>query len=66
MAISDLVVGGLMAIFGLVGLFLAAGALDDAIYIFGLSLFGYACCFLIGQVRRHYDMRDIAGNADHG
>lgn len=48
MAISDLIIGALMVVFGLIGLILAAGAMDNGIYIFGLSLFAYACIFTIG------------------
>lgn len=52
---SDVIVGALMAVLGLVGLFMAAGALDNEIYIFGLSLAGFAFVFLLGLVRAHYD-----------
>lgn len=54
-AMSDRIIGGLMVVFGLLGLYLAARAEDEAMYIFGLSLFAYACVFVVGQVRRHYD-----------
>ena len=57
---SSVVVGVLMAVLGLVGLFMAAGALDDEIYIFGLSLAGFAAVFLIGLVKAHYDALDAA------
>jgi uncharacterized protein (DUF2235 family) len=57
---SSVVVGVLMAVLGLVGLFMAAGALDDEIYIFGLSLTGFAAVFLIGLVKAHYDALDVA------
>ena len=55
---SDLIVGLMMLVFGIVGLILAAGAVDDEMYVFGLSLF--ACLFIIGQVRHHHDRRDAA------
>ena len=57
---SSVVVGVLMAVLGLVGLFMAAGALDDEIYIFGLSLAGFAAVFLIGLVKAHFDALDAA------
>jgi predicted lipid-binding transport protein (Tim44 family) len=60
-AMSDRIIGGLMAILGLLGLFLAARAVDEAMYVFGLSLFAYACVFVIGQVRRHFDAAEAAG-----
>jgi hypothetical protein len=52
---SDLIVGLMMAVFGLVGLILASGAMDNEMYIFGLSLFGFACVFDFGLLRRHFD-----------
>lgn len=59
-AVSDLVVGLLMAVLGFVGLFLAAGAVDDEIYIFGLGLAGLAVLFDIGIVKAHFDRREAA------
>jgi hypothetical protein len=52
---SDLIVGLMMAVFGLVGLILASGAMDNEMYVFGLSLFGFACIFDLGLIRRHFD-----------
>ena len=52
---SDLIVGLLMAVFGLVGLILASGAMDNEMYVFGFSLFGFACVFEFGLLRRHFD-----------
>ncbi len=57
---SDLIVGLMMLLFGVVGLILAAGAVDDEMYVFGLSLFAFACLFIIGQIRHHFDRRDAA------
>jgi hypothetical protein len=55
---SDLIVGLLMAAFGLIGLILASGAMDDGMFVFGLSLFGFACVFDFGLLRRHFDKRE--------
>ena len=52
---SDFIVGLLMAAFGLIGLILASGAMDDGMFVFGLSLFGFACVFDFGLLRRHFD-----------
>jgi hypothetical protein len=52
---SDLIVGLLMVVFGLVGLILASGAMDNEMYVFGFSLFGFACVFVLGLLRRHFD-----------
>jgi hypothetical protein len=58
--VSDLVVGLLVAVLGLVGLILAAGAIDDEIYIFGLGLAAFAVLFDFGLVRANFDRRDRA------
>jgi hypothetical protein len=60
---SDVVVGVLMAILGVTGLFMAAGALDDEIYIFGLSLAGLALAFDFGLVKAYFDRKDAAAIA---
>jgi hypothetical protein len=57
---SDLIVGLLMTAFGLIGLILASGAYDDEMYVFGLSLFGFAVAFIAGLIRRHFDRLDAA------
>ena len=57
---SDLIVGLLMTAFGLIGLILASGAYDAEMYVFGFSLFGFACVFVAGLVRRHFDRLDAA------
>jgi hypothetical protein len=56
--VSDIVVGLMMAVFGLIGLFLIAGAADAEMYVFGFSLSGFAVCFIFGLIRRHYDRYD--------
>lgn len=57
--VSAVVVGLMMAFFGLIGLFLIAGAADDEMYVFGLSLSGFAVLFDLGLIRRYYDRRDV-------
>ena len=59
---SDLVVGLLVLILGLV---MASGALDDAMYVFGLSLMGFAVVFDLGLVKRHFDRIDAAKGGSH-
>lgn len=56
--VSDLVVGVMMTVLGLLGLVLTSGATDDGIYVFGMSLAGFALIFVLGIVRRHYDRQD--------
>jgi hypothetical protein len=58
--VGDLLVGLLVAVLGLVGLLLAAGALDDEIFIFGLGLIGFAVVFDFGLIKAHFDRRDAA------
>ena len=53
--LSGILVGGLVALLGLMGLIMASGAYDNAIFIFGLSLAGFAVLFDLGLVRRHFD-----------
>ncbi len=62
---SDLIIGLLMVVFGLLGLILASHAVDIEMYIFGLSLTGFAVLFVFGQVRRHFDTVAVAGGAGH-
>ena len=64
--IGDTIMGVLMGLFGLIGLFMAAGARDAEIYLFGLSLAGFAVLFLFGLIRRHYDEIDEAAHVDAG
>ncbi|MCA7120702.1 MAG: hypothetical protein LGL72_15210 [Acidibrevibacterium sp.] len=68
-SISSLVIGVLMVVFGLIGLTLAAGALDIEMAIFGWSLAGFSVVFLFGLIRRHFDDKSAARAAmgvDHG
>ena len=61
--VSDLVVGLMMAVFGLIGLFLVAGAADVEMYIFGLGLCVFAVVFDFGLIKHYYDRRDAIGLA---
>jgi len=57
---SDLIVGLMMLVFAVIGLILGAGAVDNEMYVFGLSLFAFACLFILGLIRAHYDRLDAA------
>ncbi len=61
--VSDVVVGLLMLVFGVIGLVLASGALDDEIFIFGLSLAAFAVVFELGLVKHHFDREEAAREA---
>jgi hypothetical protein len=58
--VSSIVVGILVLVLGFVGLVLAAGALDNEIFIFGLSLVGFAVFFEFGLIRKHFDRHEAA------
>lgn len=58
--VGDILVGLLVTVLGLVGLVMASGALDDEIFIFGLSLAGFAVLFDVGLVKAHFDRVDAA------
>ena len=62
-SISEIVVGALVLVLGLVGLVLASGALDGEIYLFGLSLAGFAALFELRLIKRHFDRIDDARHA---
>jgi hypothetical protein len=55
---SDLIVGLLMTAFGIIGLILASGAMDNEMYVFGLGLFAFAVVFDLGLIRRHFDRQE--------
>ena len=55
---SDLIVGSMMTAFGIIGLILASGAMDDEMYVFGLALFAFAVVFDLGLIRRHFDRQE--------
>jgi uncharacterized membrane protein (DUF4010 family) len=57
------IIGGIVALAGLLGLFLAAHAVDDGVYIFGLGLFAFAVLFVFSQMRRAFDARDARAAA---
>ena len=58
--VSDIVIGVLMLVLGLIGLKLASGALDDEMYVFGLALAGFAAVFELGLIRRYFDRLEAA------
>ena len=58
--LSGIIVGVMVGVLGLVGLNMASGAWDSEIFLFGLSLAGFAVLFIIGLIRRHFDRRDGA------
>jgi hypothetical protein len=57
-SVSSVLVGTMVAGFGVVGLFLVAGAADGEMFLFGLSLAGFAVAFNFNLIRRHYNKVD--------
>lgn len=55
---GDVVVGGLMVPMGLLGLLIAARAVDTEMSVFGVSLTVFAALFGFGLIKRHYDIAD--------
>jgi hypothetical protein len=51
--IGPWVLGGVMVLLGLVGLFLASAAKDDVIYGSGLALFVFGVLFVFGLIHRY-------------
>lgn len=58
--ISSWVMGIFVGVLGLVGLVLASGARDGAVYGFGLGVFCFAVLFVFLLIKRGYD---AAGSA---
>lgn len=49
---GSFVLGGVMGVLALLGLFLAAGAEDDAFYFTGLGLFLFCVLFIFVMIHR--------------
>lgn len=56
-AISSIVFGTLVTVLGIVGLYLASGAMDLEMLIFGVGMAVFAVLFDIGLVKRHFGGR---------
>lgn len=58
---ANWIIGGVVALLGLIGLFLAARGVDDGFYLFGLGLFAFAVLFLFSLIGRTVGRRDAGG-----
>ena len=58
------ILGGIVGLIGIFGLFLAANAVDGGIYYFGLLLFAFAVLFVFSLIRRGFDEREAAARGD--
>jgi Zn-dependent membrane protease YugP len=52
----------MVAVLGLVGLFMSSGARDATVYWFGLALFAFAVLFVFSQVRQAFDAAERAAS----
>jgi hypothetical protein len=60
------IVGGILSLLGLIGLFLAANAKDDGIYLFGLALAAFAVLYVFGAIKKGFDsIEPSADSAEH-
>ena len=57
--------GGLVALLGVIGLFLAAGAVDRGIYFFGLAIFAFAVFYIFALIKQGFDAREREPRARH-
>ena len=49
------IVGGLVGVIGIFGLFLSANAEDRGIYVFGLGLAAFAIIYVFAQMKQGFD-----------
>jgi len=49
------IVGGIVSLLGVVGLFLAANARDDGIYLFGLAVAAFAVFYVFTAIKNAFD-----------
>lgn len=52
-SVANWVIGGVIGLVGILGLFLSSAAKDGAFYLFGLALFGFAVLFAFALIRRN-------------
>jgi UDP-N-acetylmuramyl pentapeptide phosphotransferase/UDP-N-acetylglucosamine-1-phosphate transferase len=52
------ILGGLIAMLGLIGLYFASHAVDGAIYYTGLLVFVFSVLFVMAQVKHHFDQEE--------
>ena len=60
------IVCGLVGLAGILGLFLAAGAVDGGFYFFGLLLFGFAVVFIFANVKNAFDEAETTAATGDG
>lgn len=51
------IVGGILSLLGVIGLFLAANAKDDGIYVFGFAIAAFAVFYVFAAIKQSYDRK---------
>jgi hypothetical protein len=51
------IVGGIVSLLGLIGLFLSANAKDNGIYLFGFAIAAFAIVYVFGAIKQSYDSK---------
>ena len=62
--VGSWMINGVVALVGVLGLFLAANAVDGGFYGFGLLLFLFATLFVFANIRNAYDTREAMDAAE--
>jgi len=63
---SDMIFGVFASIACLLGLTLAAGALDQGMAMFGSALAAFGYLFVVFLVKRHFDVQELTAAAERG
>jgi hypothetical protein len=51
------IVGGIVSLLGVIGLFLAANAKDNGIYLFGFAIVAFAILYVFAAIKQSYDRK---------
>ena len=51
------IVGGVVSLLGVIGLFLAANAKDNGIYLFGFAIAAFAIFYVFAAIKQSYDRK---------
>ncbi|HVR68697.1 MAG TPA: hypothetical protein VMT98_18760 [Verrucomicrobiae bacterium] len=57
------VVGGVVSLLGVIGLFLAANAKDNGIYLFGFAIAAFAIFYVFAAIKQSYDQKPADGRS---
>jgi hypothetical protein len=57
------IVGGIVSLLGLIGLFLAANAKDNGVYLFGFAIAAFAILYVFAAIKQSYDRRPTDGGS---